>query len=577
MAFFSSLRSPSIAFQLVVIWALVIGVFFVGLTTGPLTDIDEGAFSEASREMLARGDWISPWLLDTPRFDKPVLIHWLQMASLSLFGLTTFAARLPSALAGIAWVAGIGLFAIQIARHLGFSTERARMVYFWAISLAGASIGLSAIGRAATADATLNALLTFSLFFIWRFFFVSDSQVAGRWASVCIGLGVLTKGPIAILIPFIGSLFAAVGFGAMTIQKTGQALQGGRLRRIVGVAIRKWLELLKDPLSWAIFFLICAPWYVLQFQAQGEAFLAGFFGTHNVGRFIAPMHGFSSGPWYYPIWIVVATLPWLPMLVRLFIFAFRDPNFRRPDLWMLWGVFFFVLVFFSISATKLPHYGFYGLSGCLVLMAFAATTAIPTTALSNSPGKTVQDTSVPNYLFDRLFLFGLFVLVSVIPFWWGALSERIVDPYYRQVWDMTETHFKANWAWFLLPLAFGGAVVILKSKFGLMLAGLFFAIFLHGVVVAAVTNSLRGPVVLAAQEVQKLSAETVITWRLSAPSLSFYAQRVIRTGTPDPGTTVVIYSKDLPKLKKFFQEEHNVEPAVQSVWEQGGIQIIRLQ
>src|SRR6185436_18837635 len=41
-----------------------------------------------------------------PFIDKPVLFHWLQGASVLLFGQTEFAARLPSALAAI------GLFAI---------------------------------------------------------------------------------------------------------------------------------------------------------------------------------------------------------------------------------------------------------------------------------------------------------------------------------------------------------------------------------------------------------------------------------------------------------------------------------
>ncbi|NBW01809.1 MAG: hypothetical protein EBR85_08975 [Betaproteobacteria bacterium] len=183
MALFEPDSPHSISYRFFAIWLSVVGVFFLGLSTGPLTDIDEGAFSEASREMLARGDWISPWLLDTPRFDKPVLIHWLQMVSMSLFGFNTFAARLPSALAGIAWVAAIGFFTIQIARQSNFLSDKIRVVYFWAISLAAASLGLSAIGRAATADATLNALLTFSLLFIWRFFFVPNSRGSGRWAS----------------------------------------------------------------------------------------------------------------------------------------------------------------------------------------------------------------------------------------------------------------------------------------------------------------------------------------------------------------------------------------------------------
>ena len=89
---------PQLADHLFVLGAWVIAclVLFTSLGAAPLTDLDEGAFSEATREMMARGDLISPWLLDSPRFDKPVLIHWLQMAAFSLTGFSSYGARLPS-------------------------------------------------------------------------------------------------------------------------------------------------------------------------------------------------------------------------------------------------------------------------------------------------------------------------------------------------------------------------------------------------------------------------------------------------------------------------------------------------
>ncbi|HQU90129.1 MAG TPA: glycosyltransferase family 39 protein, partial [Denitromonas sp.] len=43
----------------------------------PLFDVDEGAFSEATREMFERGDFLSTYLDGEHRFDKPILIYWL--------------------------------------------------------------------------------------------------------------------------------------------------------------------------------------------------------------------------------------------------------------------------------------------------------------------------------------------------------------------------------------------------------------------------------------------------------------------------------------------------------------------
>src|SRR4051812_4569086 len=73
----------------------------------PLFDVDEGAFSEATREMLASGDWLHTTLNGAPRFDKPIGVYWLQALSVSLFGLGEFALRLPSVLA--CWAMALAL------------------------------------------------------------------------------------------------------------------------------------------------------------------------------------------------------------------------------------------------------------------------------------------------------------------------------------------------------------------------------------------------------------------------------------------------------------------------------------
>ena len=63
-------------------WALlVLALILVRLGAAPLFDVDEGAFAEATREMVASGDYGFPTLDGAPRFDKPILIYWLQAAS----------------------------------------------------------------------------------------------------------------------------------------------------------------------------------------------------------------------------------------------------------------------------------------------------------------------------------------------------------------------------------------------------------------------------------------------------------------------------------------------------------------
>ncbi|MDR3213171.1 MAG: glycosyltransferase family 39 protein, partial [Azoarcus sp.] len=98
------------------VFALPLLAFLLRLGGGPLTDVDEGAFSEATREMFARGDFLSTYLNGEHRFDKPILIYWLQAASYFCFNgvlPVEWVFRLPSALAAMTWCYASWHFARQ--------------------------------------------------------------------------------------------------------------------------------------------------------------------------------------------------------------------------------------------------------------------------------------------------------------------------------------------------------------------------------------------------------------------------------------------------------------------------------
>ena len=103
----SSHKPNALALQ----WAFgalaLLGLFLLGLNQALLFDVDEGAFTEATREMLLSGDWGHTTLNGLDRFDKPIGVYWLQAISASVFGFNEFAFRLPSALSG--WLASLAL------------------------------------------------------------------------------------------------------------------------------------------------------------------------------------------------------------------------------------------------------------------------------------------------------------------------------------------------------------------------------------------------------------------------------------------------------------------------------------
>src|SRR5215471_10531127 len=84
--------------------------FFFALGRAPLFDVDEGAFSQATLEMFERGDFLFTYLNGQPRYDKPILVYWLQAASVLLLGPTEFAFRLPSAVCATLWCALVFAF-----------------------------------------------------------------------------------------------------------------------------------------------------------------------------------------------------------------------------------------------------------------------------------------------------------------------------------------------------------------------------------------------------------------------------------------------------------------------------------
>ena len=122
-----TLRSPSSGL-LHVLLLFTVGVsFFLALGSVPLFDVDEGAFSQATREMFLRGDFLSTYLYGEPRHDKPILSYWLQALSVGLLGFNEWGFRLPSALLATGWVAATYIFVLRV-RHdkvaLGFFQSR---------------------------------------------------------------------------------------------------------------------------------------------------------------------------------------------------------------------------------------------------------------------------------------------------------------------------------------------------------------------------------------------------------------------------------------------------------------------
>lgn len=477
--------------------AVAVG-FFLNLGGAPLFDVDEGAFSEATREMFVRGDFISPYLNGAPRFDKPILIYWLQAASVWLLGVSEIALRLPSALAATAWTAAIFAFVDRVLDR--------RTALIAAITAATA-LGVTVIGKAATADALLNALLCAAMLDIYRYYL---DRRRGQILRVFLwmGLGMLTKGPIAVLIPFAVSL---VLFGWAGEWRT-------------------WLRAVLDPAGLLILAGIALPWYAVQYSRGGYPFIADFFLKHNVGRFSGPMQGHSGSLLYYIPVALGIVLPYTSLLLAALTrirSALHDDLDRYLWLWL--G---FVLVFFSLSGTKLPHYLLYGATPLFILMA-----------------------RYRDMLRSRTWAFlppiAWLTLLALLPWVAGMMHERTHDPYLKDLLGSADHAFGGAYE-LLLALAIVATLAIawipcLAVWRKLLLAGLVSSAVLSLLVLPALGRLLQGPVVEAAQ-VARARSEPVVMWNLNAPSFSVYSRRVTPGRRPAPGELVLTKVQHLPEL-----------------------------
>jgi 4-amino-4-deoxy-L-arabinose transferase-like glycosyltransferase len=320
--------------------ALLVSFFRLGSVT--LFDVDEAVFSEATKEMVESGDWITPTYNGQNRYDKPILFYWLMGASYKVFGVNEFGARFPSALSG--FLLSIALF--FFVRHFS-TTEKA----LYAAMPFVLSVCFFVYSHAAVTDMALTLFIALSLFSF--FLSLEDREGAGRYVYglyIFSALAFLTKGLIGVLFPF----GIAIAYLLFT-----EGVKG--MRRVFSAP------------GLLIFLALSAPWYIAQLKINGDEFIQQFFIKHHFKRYTGVISG-HKGPFYYYIPVLVlGLLPWVAFLPGGIREALKErAALRRTDARFsedvspaarcrplgLFALIWFacILVFFSLSTTKLPNY-----------------------------------------------------------------------------------------------------------------------------------------------------------------------------------------------------------------------------
>ena len=491
--------------------------FFTGLGSVPLFDVDEGAFSEATREMLESGNYLTTYLNGEPRFDKPILIYWLQAMSVSLFGLNEFAFRLPSALASTLWAAVLYFFVRKM-----FDLRTA----FISTTLMILSLQITIIGKAAIADALLNCTLAISMFSIFLYY-KEQRHAYILLAFTAIGLGTLTKGPVAILIPFV------VSFIFFLLQRD----------------LNAWLRAIFNPVGIALFCLIALPWYILEYLDQGMDFVEGFFLNHNINRFRTPLEKHGGSLWYYIPVLLLGISPSTTLLVPVFRkirSLIADP---LNSFLLTW--FGFVFIFFSFSGTKLPHYIIYGYIPLFILMAQGLR-------------------SIQRAFLINLWPAAVLLLLACAPALIEHIRADINDPYISALLESGITLMKTSGHTLVLSIA---AVAIIGFSFipGLSVlkrfiaGGTVFCLAINFHIMPLAGRLMQEPVKEAAL-IAKEQGYKIVMWKINNPSFLVYSESLTERRRPEPGEIVLTNVTHLKKLS---------DPLV--MYEKNGIVLAKLR
>ncbi len=280
-----------------------------------LMEPDEGRYLTIPYEMAESGDFVLPTLNGVPYPDKPPLQYWVTAGLMAAFG--------PHVWVGRVFPTACTLFAaLLLFLFVRRESDEDRGLLAAAVFLG--SLYTLGVGRLNTLDAAFGAFVAWALFEARRYL----QGEGGR--HLYLGWGALLLG------------FFTKGLAA-------PVLVGGALLVWSALSRRpfRWLDLVR-PLPLAVFAAAAMGWlWLLERSFPGAAW---FFVVHeHFARFTTEAHHHGA-PWYYFLLVLAGGL--MPWTLRV---PWLKPRNGDAALFLAsWAGF--VLLFFSMSSSKLPTY-----------------------------------------------------------------------------------------------------------------------------------------------------------------------------------------------------------------------------
>ena len=317
------LEKLNLPYKALFLFVLSLTLLLLNLDKPMIYILDEAKNAECAREMLVSGDYVVPYFNGQIRTDKPPLHYFFMVWAYKMFGVSAFSARFFSAVFGALTILISFLFCKRFLNE--------KTAWLTALVLLS-SLHFNFQMRMSVPDPYLIFFMTGS--FMCFYAFLVEKRKLWLWLMyACFGLGLLTKGPIALALPgLIMLVFLIVS------------------RRFSWSLVWSF----QIPAGLVIMLLIALPWYWMNYLATNGVWTEGFFLKHNLKRYSDTMEG-HGGFFLLPlIMVVFGLLPLGIFCIQAMFFAWQ--NRAKEALLYCLCIVLGIIIFFSFSQTKLPNY-----------------------------------------------------------------------------------------------------------------------------------------------------------------------------------------------------------------------------
>lgn len=289
-----------------------------------LFDWDEINFAEAAREMVVSGNYLRVQINYEPFWEKPPFFFWLQAGSMHIFGINDYAARFPNALAGVATLA--------LAWHTGRRWQSSSLGWWWTLAILG-SILPHLYFRSGIIDPWFNLFIFYGLL---QWIRISSEEAEGYQMRILaigglvLGLGILTKGPVAYLL---------LGL------------------TVLADWVFRWSFSLKRVIQWSIFslwsLLPFTIWLAWETLLHGTWFIKTFL-AYTIRLASTEDAGHGGFPGYHFVVLLIGCFPasWL----ALRHWSISKARQEQSPAWWMFLLIVVVLTVFSLVQSKIVHY-----------------------------------------------------------------------------------------------------------------------------------------------------------------------------------------------------------------------------